>query len=62
MGSFDGGAEWSPVYSRPIGEGWLYLGFTTARQGVAIDGDGTILMTFDGGHDWEPAQFPATSS
>jgi len=38
------------------------VGFTTATQGVAIEGNGTLAMTFDGGHDWAPVKFSTTSS
>jgi photosystem II stability/assembly factor-like uncharacterized protein len=62
MGSFDGGEQWSPVYSSPTSQGWEYVGFTTTSQGVAIESNGTLVMTVDGGHDWAPVKFPTTSS
>jgi hypothetical protein len=52
--SFDGGRRWSLVHQG----GLEYLGFTTARQGVAIAygpgaSSGTyLLMTYDGGRTW----------
>jgi hypothetical protein len=59
--SFDGGRTWTGTLS--IGDGGLGLsdlGFTTATQGVVIHGQTTypqslqLLMTRDGGHEWDP--------
>jgi photosystem II stability/assembly factor-like uncharacterized protein len=63
IGTFDGGASWSVLYSTqdtaPSTDGWSYVGFTTALQGVAIERPGTLLMTHDGGHVWVPVALPA---
>jgi len=56
-GTFDGGATWSVVNHQPGSLTWLQVGFTTPSQGVAIDGKGTLLMTFNGGHGWAPVHF-----
>jgi photosystem II stability/assembly factor-like uncharacterized protein len=57
IASFDGFATWSTVYPVTTDAYWSYMGFTTPRQGVAIN-DGVLLMTFDGGHSWEPVLLP----
>jgi hypothetical protein len=51
----DSGRTWSTVHREAKG-GWLNLGFTSPRQGVAIHQGqlGELLMTFDGGHTWTP--------
>lgn len=59
--SFDGGSTWRSVY-RHDGSGWLELGFTTTKQGVAIilgvNGQAdTMLVTRDGGHHWAKVGF-----
>lgn len=55
LGSFDGGAHWSTVYSgEQVRQG--ELGFTTATQGVAATGT-HLLMTYDGGHHWDAVSF-----
>jgi sorbitol-specific phosphotransferase system component IIA len=54
--SFDGGHHWSVVYNGSFN----YLGFTTASQGVAIVGSASqtaMIMTHDGGHDWQKVSF-----
>jgi hypothetical protein len=56
IASFDSGARWQTVQDKS-GPRLIYLGFTTAMQGVAIDGAGRLLMTFDGGHRWAPVNF-----
>jgi hypothetical protein len=58
LASFDRGVHWSVVYRGDV----LYLGFTSPSQGVAIVGAAngastTMIMTFDGGHDWAPVAF-----
>ena len=60
LATFDGGKQWSTVYGAPVSEGWEYVGFTTAEQGVAIGQSGALVMTYDGGHEWAPVQFPST--
>jgi photosystem II stability/assembly factor-like uncharacterized protein len=59
MATFDSGRQWSVVYGVPASGGWQYVGFTTAEQGVAIGQSGTLVMTYDGGHEWKPVQFPS---
>jgi hypothetical protein len=65
--SFDGGATWATALG--IGDGGLGLsdlGFTTATQGVVIHGQTNypqslqLLMTRDGGHQWEPVPVSPT--
>jgi len=56
MATFDGGRTWKAVDHPSSPESWRYIGFTTPRQGVAVEDDGTLLMTFDGGHDWSPVE------
>lgn len=57
VGSFDGGAHWSVAYGRQL----LYLGFTSATQGVGIasfpHGVTRMIMTYDGGHTWSTVTF-----
>jgi hypothetical protein len=54
MTSFNEGQSWTTVYRGPPStSGWLYVGFTSPDQGVAIN-SGTLLMTFDGGSKWQP--------
>jgi hypothetical protein len=61
MGTFDGGATWSPLY--PTGrDGWSYVGFTTTLQGVGLQQSGALLMTYDGGHTWAPVALPTPTS
>ena len=61
--TFDGGASWQTVLdSTTGGQAWHDLGFTTAQQGVAIEGDpasppSQLWMTRDGGHFWQPITF-----
>ena len=61
--TFDGGATWQTVLdSTTGGQAWHDLGFTTAQQGVAIEGDpatppSQLWMTRDGGHFWQPITF-----
>ncbi len=57
LATFDGGAHWDTVFASAVVQGWAQIGFTSPTQGVAI-GEGTMLMTFDGGHDWAPVVFP----
>jgi len=61
IGTFDEGATWSVVNHQADADGWLQVGFTTTRQGVAIDSSGALLMTFDGGHVWAPVAFAPRS-
>jgi len=58
LATFDEGSTWKVVYHQPTSQGCNYVGFTTAAQGVAIETDGTMLMTFNGGHRWSPVRFP----
>jgi hypothetical protein len=59
IATFDRGATWTVVYhDSPTAGAWKYLGFTTSSQGVAIDGIGTLFITFNGGHDWAPVNLP----
>ena len=61
--TFDGGKSWQTVLdSMTGGQPWHDLGFTTAQQGVAIEGDpglspSQMWMTRDGGHFWQPIVF-----
>jgi photosystem II stability/assembly factor-like uncharacterized protein len=59
--TFDGGHTWQTVYQGASGAGWLYVGFTSLTQGVAISstpsGSADLLMTRDGGHHWAPVSF-----
>jgi photosystem II stability/assembly factor-like uncharacterized protein len=50
----DGGRTWRTVHRENHEGGWLELGFTSPRQGVAISQGktGKLLMTFDGGQTW----------
>ena len=53
----DSGATWTRVYDAANRSVTLYVGFTSASQGVAIltgDLGGTLLMTFDAGRHWSP--------
>jgi photosystem II stability/assembly factor-like uncharacterized protein len=59
--SFNAGSTWRSVY-RHAGSGWLELGFTTTKQGVAIilgaNGQAdTMLVTRDGGRHWAKVDF-----
>jgi hypothetical protein len=58
LASFDSGASWAVVSRGDAGQGYLQLGFTTSTQGLAIEADGRMLMTFDGGHQWTAVTFP----
>jgi hypothetical protein len=55
--SLDGGHHWSVVYRGQL----FYLGFTSPAQGVGIVQSSkrttTMIMTFDGGHQWGPVTF-----
>jgi hypothetical protein len=58
LASFDGGLQWSVVYTGDI----AYLGFTSPTQGVGIvrafqSATSTMIMSFDGGHSWAPVSF-----
>jgi hypothetical protein len=58
--SFDGGRRWTTVAHGSV----VYLGFTTATQGVAITqsasgGHAALLMSYDGGHSWRTIALPA---
>ena len=58
--TLDGGANWSTVYGSADRTAVLYVGFTSADQGVAIltgESGSTLLMTFDGGRHWSPVSF-----
>jgi photosystem II stability/assembly factor-like uncharacterized protein len=55
--STDGGRHWQPVYHAPDNSALTELGFTSSRQGVAIqtelhDVAGSLLQTTDSGHTW----------
>ncbi len=55
--TFNAGATWRVVYNpttTSTGFGWSYLGFTTPDQGVAINENGGLLTTYDGGRHWAP--------
>ena len=61
VASFDGGAEWSSVYRASL---FTYVGFTSPSQGFAIfqeagaglDRTG-MIMTYNGGHNWQRVTF-----
>ncbi len=61
--TFNGGSSWQTVLdSTTGGQAWHDLGFTTAQQGVAIEGDpatapSQLWITRDGGHFWQPITF-----
>jgi putative cell wall-binding protein len=61
--TFDGGKSWQTVLdSTTGGQAWHDVGFTTAQQGVAIEGDpatppSQLWITRDGGHLWQPITF-----
>jgi photosystem II stability/assembly factor-like uncharacterized protein len=60
VASSNGGLTWTSVLvTGPVQV--IYLGFTTATQGVLITSDSgsrtQLLMTRDGGHTWLPVQF-----
>jgi len=57
IGTFNDGLTWKMVYRQRSAIAWAYIGFTTPNQGVALADDGTLLMTFDGGHHWAPMSF-----
>ena len=61
LATFDGGATWTTVCTAPMDTYVQPVGFETSTQGVAIAVNGagvipvgSLLMTFDGGHDWSP--------
>lgn len=59
----DSGVRFRTVYRLPKGFFASYIGFTSAKQGVAVAGDGNesmLLQTFDGGYNWSPVSFPDT--
>lgn len=68
-GSFDGGRHWREVLSlRNGGEGWSDFGFTTPRQGVAVEAgaptaptgvgrESRLFQTRDGGRHWHLVRF-----
>jgi photosystem II stability/assembly factor-like uncharacterized protein len=63
IATFNGGTTWTNVYPLTTNGGCSYVGFTTATQGVAIcSPNGTMLMTFDGGHTWNPVSFPTVKT
>ncbi|MHB8674389.1 MAG: WD40/YVTN/BNR-like repeat-containing protein [Candidatus Limnocylindrales bacterium] len=59
--SADSGRTWRVAAVGSATEAIIYLGFTTATQGVAIAtdqaGGGRLLMTRDGGRSWSPVAF-----
>jgi photosystem II stability/assembly factor-like uncharacterized protein len=58
--SWDGGRSWRLTFRGGSAEQILYVGFTTATQGVAIasgEQGGAILMTRDGGRSWQESAF-----
>ena len=61
-GSFDGARQWRSVLTLfDGGLGWSDFGFTTATQGVAVEGrppqPSRLWMTRDGGHTWSAVAF-----
>ena len=57
-GSFDGARHWHNVLGLDDGGlGWSDFGFTTASQGVAVEGQHKLWMTRDGGHHWSAVTF-----
>jgi photosystem II stability/assembly factor-like uncharacterized protein len=42
-------------------DNWTEFGFTTPTQGGAVTGSGTLLVTFDAGHDWNAVRFLRSS-
>jgi len=56
VASFNSGASWTVVYSGVATSTMADLGFTTSTQGIAIVGT-HLVMTFDGGHHWNPVAF-----
>ena len=71
----DGGASWArqdnPLPTRepkkgeaedPSGQAFTAVSFTDANHGVAVSGDGSIVVTADGGATWREKATPAPSS
>jgi hypothetical protein len=60
--SADGGGTWRQVYGSPPGaaaglQGFSYVGMTDSQHGVAVPADAglhEILITSDGGSNWQP--------
>ena len=65
--TFDGGSTWATVYQDTSGRPWRDIGFTSATQGVAVEGavifgqsglpPNQMLVTVDGGHTWAATRF-----
>jgi photosystem II stability/assembly factor-like uncharacterized protein len=55
--STDAGRTWTPV-QRAADSGWVDLGLTSVKQGVAISEGNTdkLFMTYDGGRTWTPVE------
>ena len=58
FGTFNSGASWQAVYVGGSAQANITLvGFTTPAQGIAITGNGELVMTRDGGHTWQLVPF-----
>lgn len=56
--SADGGASWSAAGGAMPPGGFVYVGMTTATQGVAVPADPdqhAVWFTYDGGRTWQPS-------
>jgi photosystem II stability/assembly factor-like uncharacterized protein len=56
--SADGGASWSAAGGAKPPGGFVYVGMTTATQGVAVPADPAqhaVWFTYDGGRTWQPS-------
>lgn len=59
LASYNSGGTWTTAYTTTSQAAQVAdLGFTTATQGIAVVG-GSMLMTFDSGHHWNPVSFTA---
>ncbi|HYY82692.1 MAG TPA: hypothetical protein VFD04_26405 [Actinomycetes bacterium] len=61
VASRDGGRSWARVADGSAFDGFGYVGFTSALQGVAVPTapDGRLWFTRDGGRGWSPYRFPS---
>jgi photosystem II stability/assembly factor-like uncharacterized protein len=57
IGTFDEGKTWRTLNKQARITSWLQLDFTSPSRGMAIDSNGTLFMTSDGGHKWSPIIF-----